>query len=42
MLLQNVPNGVLLSYRSFPTSGPRSLCRKVGLPVPWEAAALKE
>jgi len=42
VLLQNVPNGLLLSYRSyFPTSGPRSLCRKVGLPVPWEAAARK-
>jgi NAD(P)-dependent dehydrogenase (short-subunit alcohol dehydrogenase family) len=24
-----------------PTSGSRSLCRKVGLPVPWEAAAQK-
>jgi hypothetical protein len=30
MLLQNVPNGLLLSYRF-----------QVGLPVPWEAAVRK-
>ena len=42
MLLQNVPNGLLPSYRSwFQPPGRGSLCRKVGLPVPWEAAARK-
>jgi hypothetical protein len=41
MLLQNVPNGLLLSYRfNFQPPG-RDRCRKVGLPVPWEAAVRK-
>jgi len=42
MLLQNVPNGLLLSYRSsFQPPGRDTLCRNLGLPVPWEAAARK-